>query len=120
MNAALAWQDAGNAVPFAIVRAADNTVIGSARFWNLERWSWARNSRQLGPRVFDACDIGYPWLASSTIRPAANTEAKVLMLTQTFEAWQALRRGWGCPQPFETGGELMSDRQRDEFEGGES
>jgi RimJ/RimL family protein N-acetyltransferase len=39
----------------------------------------------------DACEIGYTWLASSAIRTAANTEAKLLMLTYAFETWQVLR-----------------------------
>lgn len=40
VETALAWQAAGTAVPFAIVRMDDNTVIGSTRFWNIERWAW--------------------------------------------------------------------------------
>jgi len=91
INTALAWRGAGTAVPFAIVHQNDNTVIGSTRFWNLERWSWpsahARNAR-LHP---DACEIGYTWLTASAIRTAANTEAKLLMLTHAFETWQVLR-----------------------------
>ena len=91
INTALDWRDAGTAVPFAIVKQNDNTVIGSTRFWNLERWSWpsahARHAR-LHP---DACEIGYTWLTRSAIRTAANTEAKLLMLTHAFETWQVLR-----------------------------
>ena len=34
---ALAWQADGDAVPFAIVRNADNAVVGSTRFFSLER-----------------------------------------------------------------------------------
>ncbi len=30
---ALAWREAGTAVPFAIVRLDDGVVIGSTRFW---------------------------------------------------------------------------------------
>src|SRR5713226_4298029 len=37
---ALAWRAARNAVPFALIRVNDGVVIGSTRFWNLERWSW--------------------------------------------------------------------------------
>src|SRR5690349_9971168 len=36
VETALTWRDAGTAVPFAIVRVDDDTVIGSTRFWNLE------------------------------------------------------------------------------------
>jgi RimJ/RimL family protein N-acetyltransferase len=39
----------------------------------------------------DACEIGYTWLAPAAIRTAANTEAKLLMLTYAFETWKVLR-----------------------------
>ena len=39
----------------------------------------------------DVCEIGYTWLARSAIRTAANTEAKLLMLTHAFERWQVFR-----------------------------
>src|ERR1700745_200341 len=40
VEAARAWRDAGSAVPFAILRVEDGVVLGSTRFWNIERWSW--------------------------------------------------------------------------------
>src|SRR5437016_6052044 len=40
VDTALAWRDAGTAVPFAIVRVDDGFVIGSTRFFDLERWAW--------------------------------------------------------------------------------
>jgi len=88
---ALAWRDAGTAAPFAIVRLNDGAVIGSTRFWNLERWSWPQGHARHGRPDPDACEIGYTWFARSAIRTAANTEAKLLMLTYAFEAWQVLR-----------------------------
>ena len=95
VNTALAWRDAGTAVPFAIVtvnvRADDNVVIGSTRFWNLERWSWPQGHARHRRGAPDACEIGYTWLTGSAIRTAANTEAKLLMLTHAFETWQVLR-----------------------------
>src|SRR6202047_2425760 len=95
VNTALAWSDAGTAVPFAIVRvnvrADDNVVIGSTRFWNLERWSWPQGHARQTRHVLDACEIGYTWLTRSAIRTAVNTEAKLLMLTHAFEMWQVLR-----------------------------
>ena len=39
----------------------------------------------------DACEIGYTWFTPSAIRTAANTEAKFLMLTHAFEAWEVFR-----------------------------
>jgi RimJ/RimL family protein N-acetyltransferase len=91
IDTALAWRDAGSAVPFAIVRIADGVVIGSTRFWNLERWAWPPGHARFGRHDPDACEIGYTWLARSAIRTAANTEAKLLKLTHAFEAWQVLR-----------------------------
>src|SRR6266849_2046290 len=91
VDTALAWQEAGSAVPFAIVRVDDGVVIGSTRFWNLERWSWPPGHPSHGRSTPDACEIGYTWLTRSAIRSAVNTEAKLLMLTHAFETWQVLR-----------------------------
>jgi RimJ/RimL family protein N-acetyltransferase len=91
VDTALAWRNAGTAVPFAIVRLPDETPIGSTRFWNMERWAWPAGHPSRGRDVPDACEIGYTWLARSAVRTAANTEAKLLMLCHAFEAWQVLR-----------------------------
>ncbi len=91
VDTALDWRDAGSAVPFAIVRVEDGVVIGSTRFFNLERWAWPPGHPRHGRSLPDACEIGYTWLTHSAIRTAANTEAKLLMLTHVFEAWQVLR-----------------------------
>ena len=91
VETALAWQEAGTAVPFATVRLSDGAVIGSTRFFLLEYWAWPPGHALHGRRTPDACEIGYTWLASSAIRTPANTEAKLLMLTYAFETWQVLR-----------------------------
>jgi N-acetyltransferase len=91
ISTALAWRDAGTAWPFATVRVSDDTVIGSTRFWKLERWAWPPGHPMRGRGAPDVCEIGYTWLTSSAIRTAANTEAKLLMLAHAFEVWQALR-----------------------------
>ena len=91
INTALAWKQAGTAVPFAIVRGQDGAVVGSTRFWNIERWAWPQGHPSYGRAAPDACEIGYTWLSHSAIRTAANTEAKLLMLQQAFEVWQVLR-----------------------------
>jgi N-acetyltransferase len=91
VDTALAWREAGTAVPFAIIHADNGSVIGSTRFWNIERWSWPAGHPRHGRRDPDACEIGYTWLASSAIRTSANTEAKLLMLTYAFETWRLLR-----------------------------
>ncbi len=88
---ALAWRDAGTAAPFATVRRDDNLVIGSTRFWNVERWAWPTHHANHGRATPDACEIGYTWLTRSAIRTAANTEAKFLMLSHAFEVWKVWR-----------------------------
>lgn len=91
VETAIAWRDAGTAVPFAIVHASDGTTIGSTRFFNLEYWAWPPGHPLQGRGVPDAGEIGYTWFAKSAIRTGANTEAKLLMLRQAFEVWQVLR-----------------------------
>ena len=90
VETALAWQEGGKAMPFAIVRQQDGVVIGSTRFFDLERWSWPPGHSRQG-HAFDACEIGYTWLGRSAIRTAANTEAKLLLLNHAFETWELLR-----------------------------
>lgn len=91
IDTALAWRDARTAVPFATVRIEDGVVIGSTRFFDMERWAWPAGHARRGRDVADVCEIGYTWLTRSAIRTAANTEAKLLMLTHAFESWQMLR-----------------------------
>ena len=111
VETALAWRAAGSAVPYAIIRMTgapmtgapmngarmtgapmnDNVVLGSTRFWNLERWAWPPDHPAHGRAGPDACEIGYTWLTQSAIRTGANTEAKLLMLTHAFEVWQVFR-----------------------------
>ena len=87
---ALAWREAGTAMPLAIVRRQDGIVIGSTRFFDIERWAWPPGHARHGRTDPDVCEIGYTWLTSLAIRTAANTEAKFLMLQHAFESWQLL------------------------------
>jgi RimJ/RimL family protein N-acetyltransferase len=88
---ALSWREAATALPFAICRADDGRVIGSTRFFDLERWAWPPGHARHGRAAPDACEIGYTWLANDAVRTGANTEAKLLMLTHAFETWKVLR-----------------------------
>jgi N-acetyltransferase len=90
VDTAMSWQQAGSAYPFAIVRMQDGIVLGSTRFWNVERWLWPEGHARHGRDLPDVCEIGYTWLSSMAIRTAANTETKRLMLTHAFESWQVL------------------------------
>jgi RimJ/RimL family protein N-acetyltransferase/GNAT superfamily N-acetyltransferase len=87
VETALAGRDAGTAVPFAVVRAADDTVIGSTRFWDLAFWPWPGSGGRDPKATPDTCEIGHTWLSRDAIRTAANTEMKRLMLTHAFETW---------------------------------
>jgi N-acetyltransferase len=80
---ALAARARAIAVPFAVVRLDDETVIGSTRFHQLDYWA-----RPEPADVPDTCEIGYTWLAREALRTGANTEMKRLMLTHAFEAWR--------------------------------
>ena len=91
IKTALAWRDAGAALPFAIVNAASGLILGSTRFFNLERWPWPEGHTLHGRETLDACEIGYTWLTHSAIRTPVNTEAKLLMLQYAFEAWKVFR-----------------------------
>jgi RimJ/RimL family protein N-acetyltransferase len=91
IETALALRDADKAVPFATVRIADNAVIGSTRFFDIETWPWPAGHPRHGRPHPDVCEIGYTWLTHSAIRTAANTEAKLMMLTHAFEVWKMER-----------------------------
>jgi N-acetyltransferase len=91
VNTAISWREAGTALPFATVRQSGGVVIGSTRFFDIERFPWPAGHKRHGLPHPDVCEIGYTWLANSSIRTGANTEAKLLMLTHAFEVWQMLR-----------------------------
>ncbi len=91
IETALAWRDAGTAVPFTIFRVDDDAIVGSTRFWLLEYWAWPKGHPLHGRTTPDACEIGYTWFTRSAIRTPANTESKLLMLTHAFEVWDVFR-----------------------------
>ena len=78
VEAALADQAAGRALPFATVRVADGAVVGSTRYCNIE---------EAHRRV----EIGFTWLTPAAQRTAINTEAKLLMLRHAFETLGVMR-----------------------------
>lgn len=91
VEAALRTRDADAAVPFATLRAGTGEVIGSTRFFDVEWWPWPEGHAEHGRATPDVCEIGYTWLTRDAIRTAANTEAKLLMLTHAFEVWDVHR-----------------------------
>jgi N-acetyltransferase len=86
VETAVAARDRRAQVPYAVVRVADDTVIGSTRFHQLDYWPWP--DREPGPAAPDVAEIGYTWLGPGAIRTGANTEMKRLMLTHAFETWR--------------------------------
>jgi RimJ/RimL family protein N-acetyltransferase len=91
VETALAGRDTSAMVPFAAVRVADGVVLGSTRFFDIDWWAWPEGHARRGLTTPDVCEIGYTWLSRDAVRTAANTEAKLLMLTHAFEVWQVLR-----------------------------
>ena len=82
----LKLQEAGTWMTFATRSLSDGRIVGSTSFLNIERWEWPQASGDP-----DSVEIGATWLASSAQRSAVNTEAKLLMLTQAFDAWGVQR-----------------------------
>ncbi|KVN47743.1 GCN5 family acetyltransferase [Burkholderia territorii] len=78
IDAALQGRAAGTVMPFAIVDRASGRVIGSTRFWKIDR-----NNRKL--------EIGHTWLSESAQRTHANTEAKWLLLSYAFDTLHCVR-----------------------------
>jgi RimJ/RimL family protein N-acetyltransferase len=89
---ALKEHAAGTVVPFATVRLADEQVVGTTRYLNIQHWSWPQGS-PLTRRADqpDVVEIGATWLNPAVQRSGVNREAKLLMLSYAFETWQVHR-----------------------------
>jgi N-acetyltransferase len=87
---ALAGREAGRELPFATYSRAHERIVGSTRFYELERWRSSTGNPH-PDRNPDACMIGYTWLGASAQRTACNTEAKLLMLSHAFDIWRVHR-----------------------------
>ena len=75
---ALEGRAAGTVMPFVIVLRESGAIVGSTRFWKIDR-----GNRKL--------EIGHTWLSESVQRSAVNTEAKYLLLSYAFELMQCVR-----------------------------
>jgi RimJ/RimL family protein N-acetyltransferase len=91
IDTALDWRAKGIALPFTTIRLQDGMILGSTRFYDIENFPWPAEHPQHARTTPDVCEIGYTWLTRSAIRTAANTEAKLLMLTYAFESWHVHR-----------------------------
>jgi N-acetyltransferase len=75
---AQALQQAGSALPFAIVDLASGRAIGSTRYLNI-----VPRDRGL--------EIGWTWLGRAYWRTAVNSECKLLLLSHAFDALGCIR-----------------------------
>ncbi|MFL1551813.1 GNAT family N-acetyltransferase [Pseudomonas sp. D47] len=78
LDIALIGREASSMIPFAVVRRDSGQVVGSTRFWKVDR-------------VNRKLEIGHTFLAQSTQKTAVNTEAKLLLLTYAFEVLECVR-----------------------------
>jgi RimJ/RimL family protein N-acetyltransferase len=95
MDQALAAAAAGTEIPFATVRKATGTAIGSTRFLALRP-------------EHRSVEIGWTWLTPEAWGTGANVEAKLLQLEHAFA-------GWGCRR-VELKTDALNERARGAME----
>ncbi|OLY76161.1 GCN5 family acetyltransferase [Pseudomonas sp. ATCC PTA-122608] len=78
VDIALAGREAGTMMPFVIVRRDTGEVVGSTRFWKVDR-------------VNRKLEIGHTYISQSVQKSGVNTEAKLLLLTHAFEVMDCVR-----------------------------
>ena len=78
IRTALEGESAGTVLPFVIETLDSREVIGTTRFWKIDR-----RNRKL--------EIGHTWISASWQRTFVNTEAKFLMLCYAFEEINCIR-----------------------------
>jgi N-acetyltransferase len=78
ISTALEGQTAGTILPFVIELKEPGSIVGSTRFWKIDR-----KNRKL--------EIGSTWISRSWQRSFVNTEAKLLMLSYAFETLDCVR-----------------------------
>ncbi len=78
LHAALVERDNGNQFPFVIFHKADNAIIGSTRFLDIQP-----THRKL--------EIGSTWLHPNYWATGVNRECKLLLLTYCFKHLKAIR-----------------------------
>jgi RimJ/RimL family protein N-acetyltransferase len=99
--AALADEQAGRALPFAVVRrdAGPEHVVGSCRLMSLEWWSWPPGRIHVAgePRRAEAGDppdvaeLGHGWLEPSAQGTTVFSATSLLLLQHAFETWRVHR-----------------------------
>lgn len=77
---AMDGEASGRELPFAVVRRADDRVLGSTRYLEIDA-------------VNRTVEIGWTWYTPAVWGTAVNPEAKLLLMQHAFEDWGA-RRVW--------------------------
>jgi RimJ/RimL family protein N-acetyltransferase len=72
LEKALRLKEAGTSLPWVTVLKAENRVIGSTRFSDLDR-------------IHETAELGHSWLTPELHGTGLNAEAKLLQLTYAFE-----------------------------------
>jgi RimJ/RimL family protein N-acetyltransferase len=72
IDKALAGQQSGKMLPWAVRNLRDNAIVGSTRYHDIV------------PEI-DRVEIGYTWYAKSWQRTHVNTSCKLLLMTYAFE-----------------------------------
>lgn len=75
---AMEAESRGNEYAFAVIRLADERVVGSTRFMDIQR-------------AHRGVEIGWTWYAKDVWGTVVNPEAKYLLLEHAFERWGAIR-----------------------------
>ena len=99
VEAALAHQAGGRAIPWAVRRIADDRIVGCTRFLDLEVFEWpppwppgvGRGSEPSDDVPPSVAEVGSTWFAASVQGTGINTTSKRLLLAHAFEVWNALR-----------------------------
>ncbi len=99
VQAALEHQGAGRALVHVVRKLADDRIVGTTRFLDLEVFTWsppwppgvARGPAPTQDQPPSVAEIGNTWYAASAQRTGINLEVKLLQLTHAFEVWEVLR-----------------------------
>ncbi|MCZ7440310.1 GNAT family protein [Micromonospora sp. WMMC241] len=73
----------GTLLPYAQVATASGRAVGATAYWDPRLWP--------DRDALCAVEVGFTWLAASAQRTGLNTEAKLLLFANAFEAWNVAR-----------------------------
>ncbi len=91
---ALAEEERGESLPFAVLAADGGLVLGTTRFMAIEWWRWPGPPPEPRPVGPDVLEIGRTWYAERVQRTAVNAQTKLLLCTHAFETLRVRRVSW--------------------------